>query len=779
MKRYLLFITATLFTLYACKKDECINEPVMGETTLIEVGYSSISVSGKITSPTCESSVISQGIVIGIEQLPTINNSKKTSSGTNFQLEFTELKPKTTYYLRTFYEDNYGVYYGKQLIATTQNPTIKFNDYEQYLDYTSISISTSYSFLEGSGVNVDKKGVYFDNLKKYDDQSSDGQISVEIGGLEINTEHIFQAFVETKYGEYTSDEISLSTLDPSSNVDVPNISNLSYTSASLESAYTNSYSGEDLTQERGFYISLNEDMNEKEVFKIDESSQDFTLNLEGLQSNTNYFATAYIVNDYGTYISNVISFSTQNAGYSFSNNLTSNIYYDSADISIEFQQISSEVIEIIQKGVYVSENENMSNPILILSDSSNGIISNNLNNLTTGKKYFYYAFVKNTYGEFKSSTYNFVTLNATPDFSLNIIEGSIDFDKINTGISIIKPSDVDLLALNIELKREFDGNTKNIDYLAEVNTEFNGGSFEYSFENLSPKNRYLVKISTQTAYGNYISDEYVLTTKDDTPFMHLQFINHAENAVTAIYNIHPAEGDETLEAIWIEYKNQEEDNYKIVNLPSMVNNTSNYLTDNQSAIVDGIIQGPQYEYRLRMKNKWNTHTETVYEAKKVEYKVGDIKFGGVIVYIDGTGYHGLIAAEPSNYKLFKWADGIETSNDLFCNSDDGYINSMNIKDYYSNIPSTSPALDYCLNFTNYGYNDWYLPSKDELIKAQTILWNVYSGSVMSPVEYNWTSTTIRDSDKAIARFENGCSGNNCLRQDNKNLERFVMPVRKF
>jgi len=64
------------------KEDPCDPLPKMGTTTLIEAGYNSISVSGTVTPPTCDISIISQVFVLDDEKMPTINKTKKIASGT-------------------------------------------------------------------------------------------------------------------------------------------------------------------------------------------------------------------------------------------------------------------------------------------------------------------------------------------------------------------------------------------------------------------------------------------------------------------------------------------------------------------------------------------------------------------------------------------------------------------------------------------------------------------------------------------------------------------------
>ena len=124
--------------------------------------------------------------------------------------------------------------------------------------------------------------------------------------------------------------------------------------------------------------------------------------------------------------------------------------------------------------------------------------------------------------------------------------------------------------------------------------------------------------------------------------------------------------------------------------------------------------------------------------------VGMEAFGGIVFYVDETGQHGLVAALNNTEGTYEWGcseqnvtgaeetligTGYQNTNDIVnanCISENGDISAAQIAlDYYSE-----------------GYNDWYLPSFDELKMiintiAKTINWDEpgYFGQ-----EYYWSST---------------------------------------
>ena len=131
MKKILLLLSV-LFVVSCSKGAEdvpCESLPTMGQTKLVKTDiiqkeYAQITVSGNISLPTCDPSVISQGFVLDVEQFPTINKTKKIASGTSIQSTFEGLLTNTTYYVRTFFTNIEGNYYGAQLEIKT--PKRKF-----------------------------------------------------------------------------------------------------------------------------------------------------------------------------------------------------------------------------------------------------------------------------------------------------------------------------------------------------------------------------------------------------------------------------------------------------------------------------------------------------------------------------------------------------------------------------------------------------------------------------------------------------------------------------
>ena len=95
--------------------------------------------------------------------------------------------------------------------------------------------------------------------------------------------------------------------------------------------------------------------------------------------------------------------------------------------------------------------------------------------------------------------------------------------------------------------------------------------------------------------------------------------------------------------------------------------------------------------------------------------VGQSAYGGVIFYVDATGNHGLVVS-TTDQGSHKWActnTNISTGTTIGI----GAANTTNIVTDQSTC--TDFAAKVCDNLVLNGYNDWFLPSKNELLQLKT------------------------------------------------------------
>lgn len=188
-----------------------------------------------------------------------------------------------------------------------------------------------------------------------------------------------------------------------------------------------------------------------------------------------------------------------------------------------------------------------------------------------------------------------------------------------------------------------------------------------------------------------------------------------------------------------------------------------------------------------MKIKKIDNTYTIIKISDIDtikfgYSVGDTAKGGVVIYVDSTGWHGLVAAQTDETigatVIMAWKPG-PFNIDFHASTDGlyaGYNNTANIV-FYSQ-PSGIYAAYYCDLKTTGGYTDWYLPSKYELdlMFQQRDVIGGFTNNVY------WSSTTWDGwpESRAWAQFFYDGGYGNGFQFDGDQLQEFrVRAVRAF
>jgi hypothetical protein len=98
------------------------------------------------------------------------------------------------------------------------------------------------------------------------------------------------------------------------------------------------------------------------------------------------------------------------------------------------------------------------------------------------------------------------------------------------------------------------------------------------------------------------------------------------------------------------------------------------------------------------------------------FNIGQIYDGGIIFYIDGTGQHGLIAATSDQSTGIKWGiDNMDIVHGTLETIGSGKANTLIIVKAYDSLHWVIESAAYlCNDLTLNGYDDWFLPSKEEL-----------------------------------------------------------------
>ena len=137
--------------------------------------------------------------------------------------------------------------------------------------------------------------------------------------------------------------------------------------------------------------------------------------------------------------------------------------------------------------------------------------------------------------------------------------------------------------------------------------------------------------------------------------------------------------------------------------------------------------------------------------------IGDTHQGGIIFYLDGSGCYGLVAAPSDQSTSASWYNGSNKDTRAYGGGlFQGKYNTVMINRTQG---GASSAAAICGNLSLGGYNDWYLPSFEELIKMYQ---NIGQGNRLGlgnvgnfANNYYWSSTEVDLTMAWMLYFGNG------------------------
>ena len=153
------------------------------------------------------------------------------------------------------------------------------------------------------------------------------------------------------------------------------------------------------------------------------------------------------------------------------------------------------------------------------------------------------------------------------------------------------------------------------------------------------------------------------------------------------------------------------------------------------------------------------------------YWIGQNYQGGKIFYIDKSKKHGLIAATFDLPGLHPWGCYMDSIENSFINNTQVGAGSSNSQIIADNC-GYQTAAGKCLLLDTLGFNDWYLPSMEEMRGVSENLGRLGEGN-LTP-HYYWTSTQINKGDAYLI-----LNANRSPASLNKGAGYSVRPIRSF
>lgn len=505
----------------------------------------------------------------------------------------------------------------------------------------------------------------------------------------------------------------------------------------------------------------------------------FTSNLTGLTVNTTYHVRAYAISESGVKYGSDVVFTTLNNPIVpvVPTILTSTVTSIAQTSAISGGNITSNGgATVTASGICyaTTTNPTISNNI-VSSTTLTGTFTSNLTGLTSNTTYYVRAFATNSVGTAYGTQVSFTTLANLPTVTTTAVT-AITQTTATSGGNITVTDGAVLTARGICWSTSTNPTITDSHTSDGIST----GTFSSNLTGLTASTTYHVRAyatnNTGTAYGNDVT----FTTNSVIPTAPVI----TTNAVGSITNTSAvgggfitSNGGATITASGI--------CYATTSNPTLSNTviTSTTITGSFSSNITGLVFNTTYYVRAYATNSVGTTYGNEVSFTTTTLTVGQSYQGGVIAYIfqvgdagySATVQHGIIAATSDQSAGMTWSiigSGFISSTTSM-NIGTGLTNTNTI---VSRQGTGSYAAQLCQDLVLDGYNDWYLPSFNEL--NQLYLNRVIIGgfSTTSPSKY-WSSSQIVIDKAAYIDFSNGTISP--IPSDYKSYSFKVRAVRSF
>ena len=746
--------------LISCKKDPEVptgsNKILVGITTADTVSYLFAKVSTQLNG-TGGNQISQHGHCWNTESSPDINDSHTSFGGIDGPGKVTSdlsgLLDNTKYFIRPYFTFQGGTVYGiqKEIKTLKRGRPVVFSG--MISDLTTSSVKISGIATLDSGFTITQKGICWDTaanptllkaIGHSEEGANTGYFISSISNLSNNNHYYYCAFATNERGTSYGEVKQFMTIE----ITLPTVSTLDITSITANSALCGGFvtnSGTGTVSGRG--VCWNTSGNPTLTNCINKTQDgsgigNYSSQINGLLQGTTYYVAAYATNEKGT-------------SYGEGKQFTALPIVIPTVITLDITSIMNTTAtsggnitnagngSVTVRGVCWSISPN---PTLSNNHTSNGAgtgaFVSNLTNLTANTKYYVRAYSTNEAGTGYGNEVTFTTLPnpILPTVTTTTVT-NITQTTAKSGGNVTSDGGSTITTRGVCWSTSSNPTTVNSKTVDGTGT----GSFISNLTGLTANSQYYIRAYATNSVGTGYGNEQVITTLPNPVLPTItttSVTNITQTTATSGGNV-ISDGGASVTArgvCWSSTPNP---------------NTSNSHTNNGTgtgAFVSnliGLTPSTLYYVRAYATNSSGTSYGNQVSFNTAPFSIGQNYGGGIIFYIDGTGQHGLISATSDQSVGAIWGCYQTLISGTSTAIGTGQTNTIAI---VNGCSQTGTAARICNDLVFNGYDDWFLPSRDELtqLESQKSVIGGFSNS------FYWSSSEM-DAANAWCQYFNGAS----------------------
>lgn len=494
--------------------------PVVLTTPISNVSTGKAVSGGNVTSDG-RSTVTARGVCWSKSEEPTISDSHTTNGGGTgeFESQMTELEYNTVYYVRAYATNRLGTAYGNQIKFSTMSGKAEVKTDSVYA-VTAVSAKCAGKVTDDGGFKVTARGVCW--AKSPDPTTTDyianegsgkGTFVCALRNLDINAVYYVRAFATNETGTFYGEQVKIQTLDGMAVVELNSIKDITATSATVNAAVT--YDCDIAVTERGVCWSTNQyPTTDGDHVIAGKGIGSYVCSITKLEYGTKYYIRAYAVNSTGTTYSEQLTFSTSDGLAQITTTSATNVTATTATCGGNVTDDGT--LNVTARGVYYSTSQYPTIEDAHTNDGKGiGAFSNVLKNLNPNSTYYYRAYATTAagtaYGEQKSfkTTDGMAKVTTAEATNVTAVSATVGGNVTDDGTMTVIARGVCYSTIQYPTIEE-----------ATHTTDGKGkGAFTSILNNLLPNNTYYYRAYATTAAGTTYGEQQTFTTETGLPIV--------------------------------------------------------------------------------------------------------------------------------------------------------------------------------------------------------------------------------------------------------------------